>query len=79
MERERSWERVTHGLELRSRWQQLADRHGLLITHIGLPALTGFAIPELSGIGLQDTDHPGNAQEGLLSCYELLHLLGAHA
>jgi glutamate-1-semialdehyde 2,1-aminomutase len=44
MERERSWERVTAiGLELRQQWQTLADRHGLVITHNGLPALTGFA------------------------------------
>ena len=45
MERERSWEQITStGLELRRRWQELADRHGLTISHNGLPALTGFAI-----------------------------------
>lgn len=45
MERERSWEIVTSvGLQLRSRWQELADRHGLRITHNGLPALAGFSI-----------------------------------
>ena len=44
MERERSWETVTSiGLDLRQRWQDLADRHRLQITHNGLPALTGFA------------------------------------
>ena len=44
MERERSWEQITAaGLELRRRWQELADRHGLSISHNGLPALTGFA------------------------------------
>ena len=44
MERERSWEQVTaRGIELRQRWQQLADQHGLKIAHNGLPALTGFA------------------------------------
>jgi len=44
MEHERSWEQVTGtGLELRQRWQQLADQHGLKIAHNGLPALTGFA------------------------------------
>jgi len=43
MERERSWEQVTSiGLQLRSSWQELADRYGLSITHNGLPALTGF-------------------------------------
>jgi len=45
MKRERSWEQVTStGLQLRRSWQELADRHGLSITHNGLPALTGFAI-----------------------------------
>lgn len=44
MERERSWERVTAtGVNLRRRWQELADSHGLAISHNGLPALTGFS------------------------------------
>ncbi len=43
MEREQSWKLVTaQGLQLRRRWQEMADRHGLRITHNGLPALTGF-------------------------------------
>ena len=51
MERERSWEQVTAmGLVLRRRWQELADRHGLSITHNGLPALTGFAIQSPLGL-----------------------------
>ena len=45
MERERSWEIITAtGLELRSRWQEMASRHGLTISHNGLPALTGFSL-----------------------------------
>jgi len=45
MEREKSWETITRtGLEIRQRWQQLADKHGLKIEHWGLPALTGFTI-----------------------------------
>jgi glutamate-1-semialdehyde 2,1-aminomutase len=45
MEREKSWETVTHiGLYIRHRWQQLADYHGLTLLHWGLPALTGFTI-----------------------------------
>lgn len=45
MERERSWETITRiGLGIREGWQQLADRHGLAISHWGLPALTGFTI-----------------------------------
>lgn len=45
MEHECSWEHVTSmGLKLRSGWQELADRHGLHIRHIGLPSLAGFVI-----------------------------------
>jgi glutamate-1-semialdehyde 2,1-aminomutase len=44
MERIRSWETITRtGLEIRRRWQELADKHGLPISHWGLPALTGFS------------------------------------
>ncbi len=43
MERLKSWDTITQtGLSIRQGWQQLADRHGLLIDHWGLPALTGF-------------------------------------
>ena len=44
MERERSWERITTtGLELKRRWQEIADKYGLRISHNGLPALAGFS------------------------------------
>lgn len=44
MERMKSWEVITEtGKDIRRRWQQLADRHGLKIDHWGLPALTGFS------------------------------------
>ena len=44
MERLRSWETITAtGLDIRGRWQALADKHGLRIEHWGLPALTGFS------------------------------------
>lgn len=45
MEREKSWETITRiGLDIRNRWQRLADQHGIRISHFGLPALTGFTI-----------------------------------
>lgn len=45
MERTKSWEIVTKtGLEIRSRWQALANKHGLAIEHWGLPALTGYTL-----------------------------------
>jgi glutamate-1-semialdehyde 2,1-aminomutase len=43
MERVKSWETITQtGLNIRERWQQLANKHGLGISHWGLPALTGY-------------------------------------
>ena len=44
MECTRSWETITQtGLNIRERWQKLADTHGLHISHWGLPALTGYS------------------------------------
>ncbi len=45
MARERSWEVITQvGLNIRERWRELATKHGLSISHWGLPALTGFTV-----------------------------------
>jgi glutamate-1-semialdehyde 2,1-aminomutase len=44
MKREESWTRITAiGLDIRARWQELADRHSIKITHSGLPALATFS------------------------------------
>jgi len=44
MEREKTWEQITKkGNNIRSRWQKLADAHGLKIAHQGLPALASFS------------------------------------
>lgn len=43
MERVKSWEVITcTGLEIKKRWQILADKHNLSINQWGLPALAGF-------------------------------------
>ena len=43
MERVKSWDTITQtGLQIRKRWQLLADRHSLGINHWGLPSLTSF-------------------------------------
>lgn len=43
MGRLRSWDTITAtGLEIRKKWQALADKHGLKITQWGIPALTGY-------------------------------------
>ena len=76
MERERSWEQVTSiGLQLRSRWQELADRHGLLITHNGLPALTGFALQSPQALAYKTLITQEMLKKGYLaatSCYTCL-------
>ena len=44
MERVKSWEQITQtGRDITTRWQALADKHGLSITTSGLPALAGFS------------------------------------
>ena len=76
MERERSWEHVTAiGLHLRSRWQELADRHGLRITHNGLPALTAFAIQSSQALAYKTLITQEMLKKGYLaatSCYTCL-------
>ena len=76
MERERSWEQVTStGLYLRSLWQDLADRHGLTITHNGLPALTGFVIQSPQSLAFKTLITQEMLKKGYLaatSCYTCL-------
>lgn len=44
MGRIQSWDTITQtGLGIRQGWQKLADKHGLKISHWGLPSLTGFS------------------------------------
>jgi glutamate-1-semialdehyde 2,1-aminomutase len=44
MDSVKSWDIITQtGLQIRKRWQLLADQHGLGIKHWGLPSLTGFS------------------------------------
>jgi glutamate-1-semialdehyde 2,1-aminomutase len=51
MERERSWETITRvGLEVRKRWQSMADRHGLKLDHWGIPALAGFTVKSANAL-----------------------------
>jgi len=76
MQRERSWEQVTSiGLQLRSLWQELADRNGLRITHNGLPALTGFAIQSPQALAYKTLISQEMLKKGYLastSCYTCL-------
>ncbi|MCP9941936.1 aminotransferase class III-fold pyridoxal phosphate-dependent enzyme [Cyanobium sp. ATX 6E8] len=73
MERERSWEQVTAtGLQLRRSWQELADRHGLAISHNGLAALTGFAFQSPKALEYKTLISQEMLKKGYLaatSCY----------
>ena len=45
MEREESWKKITNiGLEIKSRWKKLAERHELKLSLSGLSALPSFTI-----------------------------------
>ena len=45
MEREESWKKITNiGLEIKSRWKKLAERHELKLSLSGLSALPSFSI-----------------------------------
>lgn len=51
MERVKSWETITNtGLNIRQRWQQLADQYALRINHWGLPSLTGFTFQSKNAV-----------------------------
>lgn len=51
MEREKSWEIITHlGHEIRKNWSILADAHGLKIKQWGIPALAGFSFESQSNL-----------------------------
>jgi len=44
MEQIKSWEYITNvGRQIKKRWQELADKHGLYINQWGIPALSGFS------------------------------------
>jgi glutamate-1-semialdehyde 2,1-aminomutase len=46
MERQRVWEYISQtGRSIGAKWQALADKHGLPIEVIGLPAMIGFTFP----------------------------------
>jgi glutamate-1-semialdehyde 2,1-aminomutase len=80
MERERSWEVITAtGLQLRQSWQDLADCHGLAISHNGLPALTGFAFQSPKALEYKTLITQEMLKRGYLaatSCYvSLAHTL----
>lgn len=76
MEREKSWNIITTtGLELRKRWQQLADTHGLRISHSGLPALANFTFQSSKALKYKTLLTQEMLKKGYLattSCYVCL-------
>ena len=62
-------------MQLRSHWQELADRHRLTITHNGLPALTGFTIKSPQTLAYKTLITQEMLKKGYLaatSCYVCL-------
>ena len=76
MERENSWETITSlGEYLRSRWQDLADSHGLSIQHYGLPSLSGYTFNSPSSLEYKTFIAQEMLKKGYLagtSCYTSL-------
>jgi glutamate-1-semialdehyde 2,1-aminomutase len=51
MEKEKSWEQVTHvGQDITARWKALANKYNLSITTSGLPALTNFVFDSANSL-----------------------------
>jgi len=51
MERIKSWKTITDtGIEIKKRWQQMADNHKLSIDQWGLPALAGFTLRSINAL-----------------------------
>lgn len=68
MAREKSWETITKmGLYIRSRWQQLANKHGLHIDHWGLPALTGYTFKSTNALAYKTLITQEMLAEGYLA------------
>ena len=76
MNRERSWEQITAiGNRLRLAWQELADSHGLSISHYGLPALAGFSFQSQQSLAYKTLITQEMLKGGYLastSCYACL-------
>jgi glutamate-1-semialdehyde 2,1-aminomutase len=76
MEREKSWETVTAtGKKLRHYWQELANNHGLKISHSGLPALAGFTFKSPKSLEYKTLITQEMLKKGYLaatSCYSCL-------
>ena len=68
MEKLQSWDIITNtGNQIRQRWQQLADKHGISIVHWGLPALAGFTINSPSALAYKTLITQEMLAEGYLA------------
>ena len=51
MEQKKSWKIITQiGVDIKKRWQKLADLHDLKIVHQGLPSLASFSIESKNAV-----------------------------
>jgi glutamate-1-semialdehyde 2,1-aminomutase len=68
MERLRSWETITAtGQNIKTRWQQLADRHGLQIEQWGLPALAGYTFKSANALAYKTLITQEMLEKGFLA------------
>ena len=68
MERLQSWDTITKtGLDIRQGWQNLADRHGLKMSHWGLAALTGFTLQSENALAYKTLITQGMHTKGYLA------------
>ncbi len=68
MERTGSWQTITAtGNKIRQRWQQLAERCDLKISHWGLPALTGFSFESVDALAYKTLISQEMLKKGFLA------------
>ncbi|MHC8597176.1 aminotransferase class III-fold pyridoxal phosphate-dependent enzyme [Arenicellales bacterium IMCC55707] len=68
MEREKSWIVITEiGLDVRDRWQEMANKHELKISHWGLPSLAGFTIQSENALAYKTLITQELLQRGFLA------------
>jgi glutamate-1-semialdehyde 2,1-aminomutase len=68
MERISSWETITQtGLQIKNRWQQLADKYELPIDQWGLPALAGFTFKSKNALAYKTLITQEMIKKGILA------------
>lgn len=68
MERIKSWEYITNmGRQIKKRWQELADKHELLLEQGGIPALAGFSFQSKNNLAYKTFISQEMLKKGILA------------